>query len=88
MKVTVVLAFLLATLGCTSQKNSSAPQSQSQTASSPVPLPFDSTADDGQWVMPAKNYASTRFSALDQINTKRQPVESGVYVFHWSPSGT
>jgi len=24
--------------------------------------------DDGQWVMPAKNYASTRFSALDQIN--------------------
>ncbi len=26
-------------------------------------------ADDGQWVMPAKNYASTRFSTLDQINT-------------------
>jgi len=25
--------------------------------------------DDGQWVMPAKNYASTRFSGLDQINT-------------------
>ncbi len=25
--------------------------------------------DDGQWAMPAKNYASTRFSALDQINT-------------------
>ncbi len=25
--------------------------------------------DDGQWVMPAKNYASTRFSTLDQINT-------------------
>jgi PQQ-dependent dehydrogenase (methanol/ethanol family) len=24
--------------------------------------------DDGQWVMPAKNYASTRFSTLDQIN--------------------
>ena len=24
--------------------------------------------DDGQWVMPAKNYASTRFSALNQIN--------------------
>jgi len=24
--------------------------------------------DDGQWVMPAKNYASTRFSGLDQIN--------------------
>jgi PQQ-dependent dehydrogenase (methanol/ethanol family) len=24
--------------------------------------------DDGQWTMPAKDYASTRFSALDQIN--------------------
>jgi PQQ-dependent dehydrogenase (methanol/ethanol family) len=26
-------------------------------------------ADDGQWVMPAKNYASTRYSTLDQITT-------------------
>jgi glucose dehydrogenase len=25
--------------------------------------------DDGQWIMPAKNYASTRYSGLDQINT-------------------
>ena len=25
--------------------------------------------DDGQWIMAAKNYASTRFSTLDQINT-------------------
>ncbi|HEX7957475.1 MAG TPA: hypothetical protein VF508_11065, partial [Pyrinomonadaceae bacterium] len=24
--------------------------------------------EDGQWLMPAKNYASTRFSGLDQIN--------------------
>jgi alcohol dehydrogenase (cytochrome c) len=28
------------------------------------------TTDDGQWTMPAKNYASTRFSSLDQINTQ------------------
>lgn len=26
--------------------------------------------DDGQWTMPAKNYASTRYSTLDQINTQ------------------
>jgi lanthanide-dependent methanol dehydrogenase len=26
--------------------------------------------DDGQWVMPAKNYASTRFSGLSQITTE------------------
>src|SRR5690242_9031281 len=25
-------------------------------------------AEDGQWVRPAKDYASTRFSGLDQIN--------------------
>src|SRR3954466_13179377 len=25
--------------------------------------------DDGQWIMPARNHASTRFSGLDQINT-------------------
>src|SRR3982750_2664731 len=27
-----------------------------------------STADDGQWVRPARDFASTRFSGLDQIN--------------------
>lgn len=26
-------------------------------------------ADDGQWTMPAKDYASTRFTALNEINT-------------------
>lgn len=26
-------------------------------------------ADDGQWTVPAKNYASTRYSTLDQINS-------------------
>jgi glucose dehydrogenase len=25
--------------------------------------------DDGQWIRPAKDYASTRYSSLDQINT-------------------
>src|SRR5690349_25043007 len=28
------------------------------------------TKDDKQWVMAPKNYASTRYSGLDQINTK------------------
>jgi lanthanide-dependent methanol dehydrogenase len=27
-----------------------------------------SAADDGQWTMPARDYASTRYSALDEIN--------------------
>jgi lanthanide-dependent methanol dehydrogenase len=32
-----------------------------------VPSPAASPADDGNWVMPGKDYAATRFSALNQI---------------------
>src|SRR4051812_43533557 len=38
-------------------------QSSSQPASQPSP------PEDGQWTMPGKNTALTRFSGLDQINT-------------------
>ncbi len=31
--------------------------------------PAELQKDDGQWVMPAKNYSATRFSGLDEINT-------------------
>jgi PQQ-dependent dehydrogenase (methanol/ethanol family) len=42
----------------------------SATSEPSLPRPPASAApvDDGQWVMPAKNYASTRYSALDEIN--------------------
>ncbi|MCW2238907.1 methanol/ethanol family PQQ-dependent dehydrogenase [Azospirillum canadense] len=33
-----------------------------------VPAPAASPPDDGAWAMPAKNYASTRYSELDEIN--------------------
>jgi PQQ-dependent dehydrogenase (methanol/ethanol family) len=35
-----------------------------------VPAPSASPADDGQWTMPAKNYASTRYSALAGVTTQ------------------
>ncbi len=35
----------------------------------PAVAQIQNQPDDGQWVMAAKNYASTRFSTLDQINT-------------------
>ena len=40
-------------------------------AAQAAPQPPASAApkDDGQWTMPAKNYAATRFSSLNQINT-------------------
>jgi lanthanide-dependent methanol dehydrogenase len=48
----------------------SASVSLSQTPRPPVsPDPLQLQSDDNQWVMPAKNYASTRYSGLDRINT-------------------
>lgn len=41
---------------------------QTSSRSSPGHLIQDQ-ADDGQWTMPAKNYASTRFSTLTEIDT-------------------
>ncbi|MBM0206745.1 methanol/ethanol family PQQ-dependent dehydrogenase [Micromonospora sp. STR1s_5] len=40
-----------------------------QENSVPVPPASAAPRDDGQWVMPAKNYASTRYSELDEIKT-------------------
>ncbi len=37
-------------------------------AAAPAPPASAAPKDDGQWVMPAKNYAATRYSSLDQIN--------------------
>lgn len=34
----------------------------------PAPPPAASPPEDGQWTMPAKDFASTRFSGLDEIN--------------------
>jgi lanthanide-dependent methanol dehydrogenase len=36
---------------------------------SPAVSQIQNQPDDGQWVMAPKNYASTRYSSLDQINT-------------------
>jgi lanthanide-dependent methanol dehydrogenase len=38
-------------------------------------------ADDGQWVMPAKNYASTRYSGLNQITTENVKQLTPVWTF-------
>jgi alcohol dehydrogenase (cytochrome c) len=35
----------------------------------PLTAQIQNQADDGQWIMAAKNYASTRYSTVDQINT-------------------
>jgi lanthanide-dependent methanol dehydrogenase len=49
------------------------PMLESRRAEGAVPMPTGDLAtlaeDDGQWLMAAKNYASTRYSGLTQINT-------------------
>jgi lanthanide-dependent methanol dehydrogenase len=64
----LILTLLLSTLSaaCSAGASKDLPRSSSK-ETNPVVLPFDSSNDDGQWVMPAKNYSSTRFSALDEI---------------------
>ncbi|KAA1056133.1 methanol/ethanol family PQQ-dependent dehydrogenase [Azospirillum argentinense] len=42
---------------------------ESQTLAKAIPAPAASPPDDGNWVMAAKNYASTRYSELDEIDT-------------------
>ncbi|HEX2554279.1 MAG TPA: methanol/ethanol family PQQ-dependent dehydrogenase [Microvirga sp.] len=37
-------------------------------AQQPAPPPFAATPEDGQWTLPQKNYAGTRYSDLGEIN--------------------
>ena len=39
-------------------------------AQTPQPPSFAKATDDGQWTMPAKDAASTRYSSLDEINAQ------------------
>src|SRR4051812_16143902 len=57
--------------GCKSKSQSSAPGLEPGTTKAGQPqasMPV-ATQEDGNWIMPAKDYASTRYSGLDQINT-------------------
>ncbi|HKR62770.1 MAG TPA: methanol/ethanol family PQQ-dependent dehydrogenase [Thermoanaerobaculia bacterium] len=67
--ITVLLASILALTSCRREAPPQAtPYHVRYSAASSVAAV--SAADDGQWTMPTKDYANTRFSALDQINTK------------------
>jgi PQQ-dependent dehydrogenase (methanol/ethanol family) len=51
------------------QGNSAIASARSLNGSFSAADPAELQKDDGQWIMPAKNYSSTRFSGLDEINT-------------------
>jgi lanthanide-dependent methanol dehydrogenase len=65
-----VLLVALLTCSCSPEPREGAP-----TAAQPAPAPVAFTPpaqpiqDDGQWLMSGRNYASTRFSGLTEINT-------------------
>src|SRR5881275_1628467 len=44
------------------------PASNTKVSFTPHPYGGKLEADDGQWLRPAKDFASTRYSSLDQIN--------------------
>ena len=58
-------------LGAACTRRSSQPQSASQNRvlTAPTGASVATPAEDGQWTMPAKDFASTRFSGLEDINT-------------------
>jgi PQQ-dependent dehydrogenase (methanol/ethanol family) len=63
------LAVLIA--GCQKQTlDTSLPASARALGGTLAGDPASLQRDDGQWVMPAKDYASTRFSGLDEINVQ------------------
>src|SRR4051794_9874512 len=47
----------------------------------PSPPASAAPPDDGQWLMPAKNYASTRYSELNEINSENVPKLQVAFTF-------
>ena len=73
MKVLLIslLVSCLSTPGCRTSEQQQPPQTTTADPAAPLPTGISSNeSEDGQWLMPAKNYASTRYSGLDEINTE------------------
>jgi PQQ-dependent dehydrogenase (methanol/ethanol family) len=71
VKVGAIFAIILVCAGCNRQTpgNKTFPFLQRYSANPSEKTDLVKLEDeDGQWIMPAKNYASTRFSGLNQIN--------------------
>jgi PQQ-dependent dehydrogenase (methanol/ethanol family) len=68
---TLAVALAVPVVGCQKQTlDTSRPESARALSGTLAGDPAALQHDDGQWVMPAKNYASTRFSGLDEINVQ------------------
>src|SRR5919112_4174232 len=69
----LLLSFFVALLflqfvSCSSNRGGPPPTPTPTPLKGPTGAQATQPGEDGQWPMPAKNYASTRFSGLDEIN--------------------
>ena len=69
MRAAVAGLALLIFAACTSNRTEPPRPTQNRVLSAPTGASVAVEQEDGQWTMPAKNYASTRFSGLQDINT-------------------
>ena len=60
---------LLLSASCTPNRTEPPRSTQNRVLTAPTGASAAVETEDGQWPMPAKNYASTRFSGLEDINT-------------------
>ncbi len=65
----ILACALLLAAACTRKSSQSQIASQNRVLTAPTGASVATAPEDGQWTMPAKNYASTRFSGLEDINT-------------------
>ncbi|HYK20189.1 MAG TPA: methanol/ethanol family PQQ-dependent dehydrogenase [Pyrinomonadaceae bacterium] len=69
-KITLAVACALILIAaCTPRSSQPTPSTQNRVLTAPTGASVAVEPEDGQWPMPAKNYASTRFSGLEDINT-------------------
>src|SRR5215210_6989772 len=69
----VAISAVCVLLGCSrppTQARSSTSSVSTTSMPARAPASTADSADDGQWTMPARNYASTRYSGLGQITTQ------------------
>src|SRR3954467_13789494 len=64
----MVGAILIASLGCRPEPSQSTGSAAVQKGEAPTTSSQQLAPDDGQWLRPAKDLASTRFSALTEID--------------------
>ena len=69
LRVALVGIALLTGAACTPNRTEPLRSTQNRVLSAPTGASVAVDQEDGQWTMPAKNYASTRFSGLQDINT-------------------